>query len=204
MRTGILGGTFDPIHIAHLHTAETALHQLELDRVLVMPAGAPWQKSSRDVTPGEHRLEMCRLAVEGVERLEVDGREVTRTGPTYTIDTLESFPDDEDLTLILGSDSVAGLDSWHRHLEILERAQLAVAARPGVPLDALAGLRFKALSMGLLEVSGTEIRKRAAAGEPYRFLVTEPVYRYIEDHGLYANDSGADSVGASMETEERS
>lgn len=147
---------------------------------------------------------MCRLAVEEVERIEVDDREVTRMGPTYTIETLESFPEDENLTLILGSDAVAGLDSWHRHLEVLERAQLAVAPRPGVPLDALTDLEFEPLSMGLLEVSGTEIRRRAATGEPYRFLVTQPVYRYIEGHGLYANDSGVDSVGASMKTEERS
>ncbi|MFP4074573.1 MAG: nicotinate-nicotinamide nucleotide adenylyltransferase, partial [Actinomycetota bacterium] len=104
MRTGILGGTFDPIHVAHLHTAEVAHHQLELDRVLILPAGDPWQKSGRDVTPGKHRLEMCRLAVEGAEGLEVDLRELDRDGPTYTADTLGTFPRDEELFLILGSD----------------------------------------------------------------------------------------------------
>ena len=147
---------------------------------------------------------MCRLAVKGVSGLEVDDREVRRAGPTYTIDTLESFPPDESLTLILGSDALAGLDTWHRHEEILARAQLAAAPRPGVSLGDVVRVRFEALDMGLLEISGTDIRRRVASGEPYRFLVTEPVYRYIEAKGLYANAGRADSVGAEMETEERS
>src|SRR3970040_1404301 len=92
VRTGILGGTFDPIHIAHLHAGETALFGAGLDRVVFMPAGDPWQKEDRALTSAAQRLEMTRLAIEGVDRFEVDERETRRDGPTYTIDTLHSFP----------------------------------------------------------------------------------------------------------------
>ena len=109
MRTGILGGTFDPIHIAHLHAGETALYQARLDRVLFMPAGEPWQKADRRISGAEHRVEMIRLAIEGVDRVRdwTIGK-FEREGPTYTIDTLLSFPDDEDLSLILGADAALG------------------------------------------------------------------------------------------------
>jgi nicotinate-nucleotide adenylyltransferase len=192
VRTGILGGTFDPIHIGHLHTAESALHQLGLDRVLIVPAGDPWQKSDRRISKSEHRVEMCRLGVTGVEGIEVDVREVERDGPTYTIDTFESFPDEEDLLLIVGADTAANLGSWHRWIEVAERATIAIAPRrgaqsPQIP-DALS------IEMGLLEVSGTDIRARARAGEPFRFLVTERVHEYIARHGLYAKDPGDDIV----------
>jgi nicotinate-nucleotide adenylyltransferase len=187
VRTGILGGTFDPIHVAHLHTAECALHQAQLDRVLIMPAGDPWQKSGRDLTPGEHRLQMCRLAVEGVEGIEVDLRELERDGPTYTVETLATFPADEELFLILGSDSLSGIRTWERWEEVVERVTIIEAPRPGVERDVGADLRAIQLDMGLLEISSTDIRRRIVAGEPYRYLVTSPVHGYIEVTSLYAN-----------------
>ena len=186
VRTGILGGTFDPIHVAHLHTAEVALHQLRLDRVLILPAGDPWQKSGRDVTPGKHRLEMCRLAVEGADGLEVDLRELDQDGPTYTAETLGTFPPDEDIFFILGSDSLSRIETWHRGEEVAERVNLVEAPRPGTPLGTGAGHGAVQLDMSLLEVSSSDIRRRIAEGRPYRYLVTSPVYGYIEVTNIYA------------------
>jgi len=193
VRTGILGGTFDPIHIAHLHAAECARHQLSLDRVLVVPAGDPWQKADRRVSSDEHRVAMCRLAVEGSDGLEVDEREVRRGGPTYTIDTLASFPEDEELFLIVGGDAAAGLHTWHRWEEILTRAKIVTIPRPGHPTGDLPGSIV--VDMGALEVSGTEIRRRAARRRPFRYLVTQRVYEYIIAHNLYEKDRQDDMVG---------
>jgi len=186
VRTGILGGTFDPIHVAHLHTAECALHQLELDRVLILPAGDPWQKSGRDVSPGKHRLEMCRLAIEGVEGLEVDLRELDRGGPTYTIETLGTFPAEEELFLILGSDSLGGIASWESWEQVLARVTLVEAPRSGTVRGVGEAHGAVQLEMGVLEVSSTDIRRRIAEGRPYRYLVTAPVHGYIEVTSLYA------------------
>jgi nicotinate-nucleotide adenylyltransferase len=186
VRTGILGGTFDPIHVAHLHTAECALHQAGLDRVLIVPAGDPWQKSGRDVTPGKHRLEMCRLAIAMADGLEVDLRELDRDGPTYTIETLGTFPEDEELFLILGSDSLASIETWHRWQEVLERVTLVEAPRASIATDVGDRLGALRLDMGPLAISSTDIRRRIAAGKPYRYLVTDPVYGYIEATNLYA------------------
>ncbi|MGH3650671.1 MAG: nicotinate-nucleotide adenylyltransferase [Acidimicrobiia bacterium] len=194
MRTGILGGTFDPIHIAHLHTAECALDQLGLDRVLIVPAGDPWQKAGRFISPAAARVEMCRLAVAGVDGIDVDTREAVREGPTFTIDTLASFPADEELFLILGADAAAGLPTWEQWREVVDRVTVVVAPRRGAL--ALPGdiPRVKDITMGVLEVSGTEIRERVRDGRPYRFLVTEPVHGYIESHGLYAEPAEEDMV----------
>lgn len=200
MRTGILGGTFDPIHVAHLHTAECALHQLDLDRVLVIPAGDPWQKSGRWVTQGPHRLEMCRLAVAGVEGIEVDSREVERDGPTYTVDTLKTFPADEELFVVLGADSAAGFGSWQQWEDILERATIAIAPRPGSPRPEIEGAVD--IEMGMLEISGTEIRERIRLGKPYRYLVTQPVYEYVRSRGLYAETQEDDMVVGLNELED--
>lgn len=194
MRTGILGGTFDPIHIAHLHTAECALYQLDLDRVLILPAGDPWQKSGRFISPAADRVEMCRLALTDVDEIEVDTREAVRDGPTFTIDTLGTFPPEEDLFLILGADAAAGLSTWHRWSEVVERVTVAVAPRPGAAALPEELPRVKHIDMGLLEVSGTEIREMVRTKQAYRYLVTEPVHDYIESHGLYAEATEKDMV----------
>lgn len=206
MRTGILGGTFDPIHIAHLHAGETVLSTFGLDRVVFMPAGVPWQKAGQEVSEAEHRLEMVRVAIDGVDGFEVDDREVNRDGPTYTMDTLESYPADEEIVLILGADAALGLPTWHRWEEVLERAQIAVVPRPGVDSRAAQGVLPGAsfVDMAVLEVSGTDIREMVAAGRPYRYLVTEPVHRYIEEHGLYADRGEFDSLGDPSDQEQTS
>lgn len=193
VRTGIFGGTFDPIHIAHLHAAECAKHQLGLDRVLVMPAGDPWQKAHRRVSSDEDRVAMCLIAVAGADGLAVDEREIGRQGPTYTIDTLATFPDEEELFLIVGGDAAAGLDTWHRWEEILDRATLVVIPRPGNMTSDIPG--SVVIEMGALEVSGTDIRRRASNGRPFRYLVTPTVHDYISTHDLYAKDHRDDMVG---------
>jgi nicotinate-nucleotide adenylyltransferase len=204
VRTGIFGGTFDPIHIAHLHAGETALSQAQLDRVLFLPAGDPWQKSDRALTPASQRLEMVGLAVNGVDGFEVDAREVERRGPTYTIDTLLSFPPEEELSLIVGADAAVGIPTWHRWEEVVERAGLLVVPRLGTDIEAVrrAVPSATTLDMALLEISATEIRAMARSGDSYRFLVPAPVYEFIEAADLYAQPAQGDRVVASKEQEE--
>lgn len=159
-----------------------------------MPAGDPWQKTEdRVVSSARHRVEMCRLAVEGVDEFEVDTREVDREGPTYTIDTLESFSRSEELSLIVGADAAAGLDTWHRWPDVASRASIVIAPRPGTETAPVAGATH--LEMGLLEISGTDIRNRVRRGAPYRYLVTREVHQYIETHDLYADRQDGDMVG---------
>ena len=187
MRRALLGGTFDPPHIAHLVAGEAAWRQLGVDVVTFLPAGAPWQKASTRVTDHDHRWRMVTAAVEGVEYFDADPREVHRDGWTYTIDTLLSFDPDDELWLILGADAAANLQTWHRAAEVLERAKVAVAPRPGTDASAVEAVlgRVVWLDMPALQVSGTEIRARAAAGKSIRFLVPDAVWRYVEEHGIF-------------------
>jgi nicotinate-nucleotide adenylyltransferase len=206
VRTGILGGTFDPIHIAHLHAGETALHQADLDRVLFIPAGRPWQKDKSGVMAAEHRLEMTRLSVEGVKGFVLDDQEVLRDGPTFTADTLNSFPDDEELFLVLGADAASRIRTWDRFNDVLARATVLVLPRPGTDSTIIADVIADAvyLDMAVLEVSGTEIRNLARDGQPFRFLVTEAAHRYITDNHLYPDRRETPRVEDSTDVEEQS
>ena len=206
MRIGILGGTFDPIHIAHLHAGECAISQAGLDEVIFMPAGRPWQKGNAIVSPGHHRLEMARLATSGVDRFAVDAREIEREGPTYTIDTLATFDPTDELFLILGADAAIRLPTWHRASEVTRRCTILVAPRPGTSAVDVAEVLPQAvfLDMAILDVSGSGIRQLSAQGRPYRFLVTEDVHRYVEEHHLYPQATEDDMVGESYESEETS
>jgi nicotinate-nucleotide adenylyltransferase len=201
-----LGGTFDPIHIAHLHAGETALHQAELDQVLFIPAGDPWQKLGRRVSATEHRLEMVRLATAGVDGFRADDRETTRDGLTYTVDTLATFREDEELFLILGADAALRIPTWERHQEVLDRATILVVPRPGTDSTAVADILPDPvfLDMAVLEVSGTEIRAMVRSSSPFRFLVTDEVHRYIGENNLYAEADGADMVEGPTDMEEPS
>jgi len=149
---------------------------------------------------------MTRLAVEDVDGFFVDGREVDREGLTYTVDTLASFPDDEDLFLILGADAALGLSTWHRFEDVLARATVLVVPRPGTDSTLVRRVVPDAvfLDMAVLEISGTEIRRHAATGHPYRFLVTSDVHRYIEANTLYAEAVKSDIVEGLSEMEETS
>ena len=134
---------------------------------------------------------MTKLAVHSVDYFEADEREVLREGWTYTVDTLESFPEDEEITLILGADTARGLAGWQRHEDVLARARIAVMSRPGIDgaeVEAAVGANMVWLDTPQIPVSGTMLRARAAAGRSLRFFVRETVWMYLEEHRLYAPD----------------
>ena len=188
MRRGILGGTFDPPHVAHLIAGEVAYRDLDLDVVTFVPAGAPWQKADRWVSDAEHRWQMTSRAVRDVSYFEGDEREVRRDGWTYTADTLAEFDQRDELVLILGADAAMGIQTWQRWEYVVSRSHLAVAPRPGVDRDqveAAVPVPFTWLDMPLLLLSGTTIRRRAEAGKTCRFMVAESVWEYIEDNNVY-------------------
>jgi nicotinate-nucleotide adenylyltransferase len=189
MRRGILGGTFDPPHLAHLFAGEAAYRDLGLDIVTFMPAGVPWQKADRRVSAAEHRWNMTRLAVDTVGYFEADDREIRRIGASYTVDTLATFSAHESVTLIVGADAARGIPTWHAADEVLRRARLAVVPRPGVARPdvdwVLRGARYDWLETPEVWLSGTMLRERASRGRSLRFLVADPVWDYITEHRLY-------------------
>ncbi|MDE0171581.1 MAG: nicotinate-nucleotide adenylyltransferase [bacterium] len=187
MRIGLLGGTFDPPHVAHMVVAEAAFRQLELDHVTFLPAGIPWQKAGTPVTAARHRWGMTLATTSDIPYLEADNSEIARSGYSYTIDTLIEL-EGVIPTLILGADAAARIRSWHRSEEVLERARIAVAPRTGTARTAVeeaVGGSLDWLEIPALAISGTELRRRAAAGHSLRFLVREPVRSYILAHRLY-------------------
>ena len=197
MKLGVLGGTFDPIHLGHMAAAEAARDALSLDRILFIPAGDPWLKAGTAITDGAHRLAMVRAAIAGHDACEASIVELDRAGPTYTEDTLEELQEaygpEAELHFILGADALRDLERWHAPAEVLARCTLVVMGRPaqgGLELDVLdrilPGASARALAVDLdVEVSATEIRRRAAAGESLAGLVPVGVERYIVEHGLY-------------------
>jgi nicotinate-nucleotide adenylyltransferase len=197
LRIGILGGTFNPPHIAHLVAAQEAFLQLRLERVILMPAGIPPHKLHGEEEPGaEHRLAMCVCAVGTDPRLEVSSLEVRRPGTSYTVDTLEELHSqaaDSELFLIVGGDVAAGLPSWHEPERVLSLARLTVANRRGTARtaidEALGGLRggerAEFFQMPRIGISSTMLRRRVRAGQPITYLVPDAVASYIDEHRLY-------------------
>ena len=200
-RVGLLGGTFNPPHVGHLVCATQALGQLDLDRVLLVPVHEPPHKGM-EIEPGvAHRVELCRRAVEGEERLGVSLADADIPGPSFTVDTLrrlnERSPGDQ-LTFIVGGDMAHSLPNWREPEAILELAEVAVAEREGIRrndiIDRLAGLpvdRVRFFDMPRLDVSSSLVRRYVAAGRPIRHLVPEAVERYIADAGLYRAEATA-------------
>ena len=196
-RVGILGGTFNPPHIAHLVAAAEARAQLGLTRVLLLPVAVPPHKEAERDPGAEERWELCRAASAGVEWLEVSRLELDRGGPSYTVDTLtelhERSPED-DLTFIVGGDMALDLPRWREPREVLRLARLGVAERAEVSSDrivsALAGLgaedRVDFFAMPRLDVSSSDVRDRVASGRPVRWLVPDAVAERIAARGLYA------------------
>jgi nicotinate-nucleotide adenylyltransferase len=198
--TGVFGGTFDPIHLAHLAVAEAARDTFGLGRVLFIPAAQPPHKPGRGISPVEHRLAMVEAAVAGNPAFEVSRIEVDRAGPSYTVDTLAALCDadpGDHLALILSAESYSELATWHEPRRILDLADLIVAPRVGyaeadpklVPRqfpDAPAAIAF--MDGPRIRLSASEIRQRAAEGRSVRYLVPDAVAAYIGDHGLYQDD----------------
>ena len=195
--TGVFGGTFDPIHLAHLAVAEAARDAFGLRRVLFIPAAQPPHKPGRDISPVEDRLAMVEAAVEGNPAFEVSRLEIERSGPSYTVDTLtalcEAAPGDR-LALILSAESYSEFGSWHEPRRILDLAALVVAPRVGYAdadpdliarqfPEARATVAF--MDGPRIRLSASEIRQRAADGRSVRYLVPDAVAAYIGDHDLY-------------------
>ncbi len=201
---GVFGGTFDPIHVAHLAVAEEAAEALGLEQILFIPAGQPPHKRGRSITSGEHRLAMVELAITGNERFRVGRHELDRTGPSFTVDTLEGLwtaagatPGNgaaPDLTLVLSAEAFLGLMTWRDPRRVLELARVVVAPRDGYPdagPDFLATHlpdlvdRATFLDGPRMRMSASDLRDRAAAGRSLRYLVPDAVAAYIGEHGLY-------------------
>jgi nicotinate-nucleotide adenylyltransferase len=197
-RIGIMGGTFDPIHHGHLVAASEVAHRFDLDEVVFVPTGRPWQKTDRDVSAAEDRYLMTVIATAADPRFRVSRVDVDRDGPTYTVDTLRDLRaeyahagDDVELFFITGADALASIAGWVDAVELLELAHFVGVTRPG---HALVDPGLPAGSVTLVEVpalaiSSTDCRERVARGEPIRYLVPDGVVEYVAKRGLYAGTS---------------
>ena len=185
----MFGGTFDPLHLAHMVTAEVAHSQAQLDAVSFVPAGEPWQKAERLVTAARTRVEMVRASIKGIPYFQLDEREVHRLGPSRSIDTVRELRSEgHDPVLIIGADSAHNFTSWFEWESLLEICELVIVPRLGDNSRTISpAVMTKAtwLDMPTMEISSTDIRSRINAGMPYRFLVPEEVRAIIQAEGLY-------------------
>jgi nicotinate-nucleotide adenylyltransferase len=188
---GVLGGTFDPIHLGHLVAASEALNQLELDQVVFVPAGRPWQKT--ECADAEDRFMMTSLAVAAHRRFAASRLELDRRGPTYTVDTLATMQgfwgSETTLFFLAGADAVAKLSTWRNVEKLSSLGEIVAFSRPGTEASEIKPgedwPRHHLLDMPAIGVSGTEVRARVRAGRPIDFIVPAGVVDYIQGHGLY-------------------
>ncbi len=203
MKTGLMGGTFDPVHYGHLVIAEAARAEFGLDRVVWVPSGDPPHKKEYPVTGKEHRYAMVVLATASNPWFDVSRMELEREGATYTYDTLAAFrglcPDDE-LFFITGADAILEILTWYRHAEVVRLCRFIAVTRPGYDLARLDAVlppeylaRIDTLHVPGVDISSTDLRRRAREGDPVRYLLPENVEAYIGKHGLYR--SGAAAAG---------
>ena len=196
-RIGIFGGSFDPVHLAHVALARTALEQLALDKLRWVPTAHSWQKSEVHA-PAADREAMVRIAIDAEPRFVLDARELRRGGPGYTLETLREMQAEQpggQWFLVIGQDQYQGLHTWHGWPELLTRVTLAVARRPGVQTAADPAVQRAAqrrVDLPMMAISSTQVRERAAAGLPLADLVPPGVARYIEEHRLYRRASTLD------------
>jgi nicotinate-nucleotide adenylyltransferase len=201
LRIGVLGGTFDPIHLGHLAAADAAIDCAQLDKVLVMPSAQPPHRPGA-IASAEQRLAMCRLAVEGRPRLEVSDVEVRHGGRSYTVDTLVELkrllPQDG-LFLILGWDAAALFATWHEPAKVRSLASVIVISRPGTPAPSADQLSAAGLDLDRTvlclrptpDISGSSLRGAIAAGEPVAERLPPAVERFIASHALYRDNRGS-------------
>lgn len=199
-RVGLLGGTFDPVHIGHLILAEEAREQLDLSVVYFVPAGDPPHKRDRRLAPVEHRVRMAELAVAGNAQFQVSRVDADRLGPHYTIDMVNIFcqqmPPGGELYFLMGYDSLAELPTWHKPQELVAACHLVALTRYAVPLDwdyleaKLPGIRDRVtlLDMPELEIASNQIQLRVRTGRSIRYLVPDAVCAHIRENGLYASN----------------
>ncbi len=188
---GVMGGTFDPIHLGHLAAASEVAHRLGLAEVVFVPAGRPWQKSGRPISPGDDRWAMTVLATAADPRFTVSRVDLDRPGPTYTVDTLRDlrahYGPDRPLFFITGADALGQFRTWRDPDEVLALAHLVGVSRPGHPLPppGLAEQSVSLIEVPALAISSSDIRARVADGRPVRYLVPDGVDHYIGKTGLY-------------------
>jgi nicotinate-nucleotide adenylyltransferase len=198
---GVLGGTFDPIHIGHLVVAEEARIKLGFNEVLFVPAGQPWRKLDRNITPADHRVEMVRRAIADNPYFKLCTLEVERPGPSYTVDTLKMLQkqlgSEASLFFILGRDTLAELPLWKAPKKVVQLCRLVVAPRLGAKdlkhlKASIPGLLYKViqLDMPVIGISSAEIRQRIAQGLTIRYLVPTEVEKYVTRQKIYPIGSG--------------
>lgn len=201
-RVGVMGGTFDPIHHGHLVAGSEVQSWFDLDEVVFVPTGEPWQKADRKVSPGEDRYLMTVIATASNPKFWVSRVDLDRSGPTYTIDTLRDlrahYGGDVDLFFITGADALAQILTWRNAEEMFDLAQFVGCTRPGhdidmQTLDALPKDRVTIVEIPALAISSTDCRERVSAGEPVWYLVPDGVVQYIAKHRLYVEASGSTS-----------
>lgn len=200
MRIGVFGGTFDPVHVGHLIMAEQCREQVHLDEVWFVPSARPPHKSAQALSPFDKRVDMLQLAIAGHPVFRVNELEKDRPGPSYTADTLAELNrahPNADLHLIIGSDCLPDLPTWHEPLRIVAQATLVVTARPGWPvwspeqlhaamrLPAAEMLRMRVVEVPLIDIASRDLRGRVAGGRSIRYFVPHAVAAYIADKGLY-------------------
>ncbi len=191
-RIGVLGGTFDPIHLGHLIIGHYALEAASLDKVMFVPAGQPYMKS-RAISTAVDRLAMVDLAIEGNKRFESSIVDIKRKGPTYSFDTLRELKAElgaaAELFLIVGADSVEELPKWHKVKELIGMCTILAFARPGVKMKIASDMKSKVrrIDAPLIDISATEVREKVKLGKSIKDAVPELVEEYIKKRGLYKN-----------------
>jgi len=202
MRIGLFGGTFDPIHLGHLIVAEACREQAQLDAVWFIPAARPPHKLEQPITPYDRRADMVALAITGQPLFELNRIEKDRPGPSFTVHTLRELREQHPAHhyfLILGADSLPDFQQWREPIELIQRAELLVVARPGselmsaeslaasVQLSDVSALRMTIIDSPLIEVASRVIRDKVARGKTIRYLTPRAVEEYIRERRLYAN-----------------
>ena len=187
MKIGILGGTFNPVHIGHLILAEEAREKLGLDKIIFVPVNLPPHKDSQDIADAASRLRMLKLAVKANKYFGVSDVEIKRKGCSYTIDTIRifknKFPRDQ-FYFIIGSDLLKYLDEWKDLEEISKLVKFVTAARPGYPLENIPP-HFETLEIRAVDVSGFQVRQRIKENKSFRYIVSEAVFDFINKKRLY-------------------
>lgn len=204
MRLGIFGGTFDPVHYGHLLLAEQCREQCRLDEVWFLPAGIPPHKQTRAIAPGKARVEMLEFAIAGHAAFRLDRRELSRSGPSYTVDTLSELQAEDrsrDLFFLVGTDSLSDFPTWREPGRILELATLAVVNREDAPPCDLASFRaafgesaerrIQFVTIPGIGISSSDIRRRIRNGNSIRFMTPRAVECYIQTNSLYVDGTMA-------------